>query len=57
MFRDLGFASAILLSHHAGAEEREHLANRIYERVITVGAKEQTNRARICRHVLNQQRP
>ncbi len=56
MFRDLSFASAILLSHHAGAKEAEHLANRIRERIIIVARKEQTNRARICGHVLNQQR-
>jgi len=56
MFRDLRFASAILLSHHAGAKEAEHLANRIRERINTVARKEQTNCARICGHVLNQQR-
>jgi len=57
MFRDLRFASAILLSHHAGAEEAEHLANRIRERINTVARKEQTNCARICGHVLNSSDP
>src|SRR6266478_4858758 len=56
MFQDVSFASAMLLSHHAGTEKREHLVNWIRKNSRAVTGKEQTNGARINRHVLDEQR-
>jgi len=39
MCRDISFASAILLSHHAGAKEAENLADRIRDRTGAAAGK------------------
>ena len=46
-----------LVPNHCGAEETQHLANRICDRRATAAGEKKTDRARIRRDILHHQRP